>query len=76
MRRLALLTALGLVFGDLAGLPGHRQQADRGPAGRRPKGDGAVYKLMQRLNEEVVSGHKTIDEAVRQFFTDAANHLK
>ncbi|WHT21815.1 ABC transporter substrate-binding protein [Crossiella sp. CA-258035] len=41
-----------------------------------PKGDGAVYKLMQRLNEEVVFGRKTIDEAVRQFFTDAANHLK
>ncbi|GAA2819303.1 ABC transporter substrate-binding protein [Crossiella cryophila] len=41
-----------------------------------PKGDGAVYKLMQRLNEEVVFGRKSIDEAVKQFFADAANHLK
>jgi multiple sugar transport system substrate-binding protein len=40
-----------------------------------PKGDGAVYKLMQRLHEEIVFGRKSIDEAIKQFFTEGNQAL-
>ncbi|GAB3903830.1 hypothetical protein GCM10029964_096390 [Kibdelosporangium lantanae] len=40
-----------------------------------PKGDGAVYKLMQRMNEEIVFGRTSIDDAVQRFFTEAKQAL-
>ncbi|MET8757304.1 extracellular solute-binding protein [Lentzea sp. NPDC004782] len=40
-----------------------------------PKGDGAVYKLMQRKHEEIVFGKKTIDQAADEFFKDAEQAL-
>lgn len=40
-----------------------------------PKGDGAVYKLMQRMHEEIVFGRKSIDDALTQFFSDAESAL-
>ncbi|GAB2844902.1 ABC transporter substrate-binding protein [Lentzea nigeriaca] len=41
-----------------------------------PKGDGAIYKLMQRKHEEIVFGRKTIDQAVEEFWRDAEEALK
>jgi multiple sugar transport system substrate-binding protein len=41
-----------------------------------PKGDGAIYKLMQRKHEEVVFGKKTIDQALDEFWRDAEEALK
>ncbi|MGW4210100.1 ABC transporter substrate-binding protein [Lentzea sp. NPDC004789] len=40
-----------------------------------PKGDGAIYKLMQRKHEEIVFGKKTIDQAIDEFFKDAEQAL-
>jgi multiple sugar transport system substrate-binding protein len=40
-----------------------------------PKGDGAIYKLMQRKHEEVVFGKTTIDQAVGDFFNEAERAL-
>lgn len=40
-----------------------------------PKGDGAVYKLMQRMNEEIVFGRSSVDDAVGRFFTEAKQAL-
>ena len=37
------------------------------------KGDGAIYKLMQRVHEESVFGRRSVDDAVRQFFSDASS---
>ena len=41
-----------------------------------PKGDGTIYKLMQRKHEEVVFGKKTIDQALEEFWRDAEEALK
>ncbi|MFJ5988768.1 ABC transporter substrate-binding protein [Lentzea sp. NPDC092896] len=41
-----------------------------------PKGDGTIYKLMQRKHEEVVFGKKTIDQALDEFWRDAEEALK
>ncbi|MFI6102018.1 ABC transporter substrate-binding protein [Lentzea sp. NPDC051213] len=41
-----------------------------------PKGDGAIYKLMQRKHEEVVFGKKTVDQALDEFWRDAEEALK
>ncbi|WP_394616621.1 ABC transporter substrate-binding protein [Lentzea sp. JNUCC 0626] len=41
-----------------------------------PKGDGTIYKLMQRKHEEVVFGKKTLDEALDEFWRDAEQALK
>jgi len=41
-----------------------------------PKGDGTIYKLMQRKHEEIVFGNKTIDQALEEFWRDAEEALK
>ncbi|GLZ29494.1 sugar ABC transporter substrate-binding protein [Lentzea sp. NBRC 105346] len=40
-----------------------------------PKGDGAIYKLMQRKHEEVVFGKTSLDQAVEDFFSEAERVL-
>ncbi|MGI5505791.1 ABC transporter substrate-binding protein [Lentzea sp. CA-135723] len=41
-----------------------------------PKGDGTIYKLMQRKHEEVVFGKKSIDQALDEFWRDAEEALR
>ncbi|MFD4670603.1 ABC transporter substrate-binding protein [Lentzea sp. NPDC058450] len=41
-----------------------------------PKGDGTIYKLLQRKHEEVVFGKKSIDQALDEFWRDAEEALR
>jgi multiple sugar transport system substrate-binding protein len=61
-----------MVFDYEAGVDKALGDAPQAP----PKGDGAVYKLMQRMNEEIVFGRSTIDQAVRQFLTESKQALE